>query len=118
MSLELLNSFVAVICFLSGGMSFLTGFLLLYDDRGLNKWLSSFLLMLAGISIISAGFEALGFGNFKYLRLGVLFFQTIVGFVAAILVRQYLTRRDIEKTKRELAKIEEKLRKAKEEEDE
>ena len=118
MSITILNSFVAVICFLAGGMSFLTGFLLIHDDRKLDRWLCSVLLMLGGLAVIAAGFEALGFSKSKYARLGVLLFQGIVGIAAVFLVREYLIRRDIEIGKRELAKIEEKIKQAKEEENE
>lgn len=88
------NSFLALICFLAGSISFLNGYSLLFDDRELNRQLPSSLLMLAGINIISEGFFILGFRGFKYIQVIVLVFQITVGVISTLLIREYRKKRD------------------------
>lgn len=115
--ISVVNSFLSLICLLAGTVNFLNGYLLLHDDRALNRMLTSFLLMFTGINIAAEGFVLLGFKNFQYLQLGVLVFQVAVGAISTILIRDYQLMRSQKIIEREIKKEEGKkcLRNKKEE---
>ena len=104
---DVLRYAIAFICCVAGGTSFVNGILFFYDDRKLNRWLSSFLLILAGLSIISTGLWILGIEFFKLVLVTISFLQGVIGIVSIFLIREYRVQRMVEMQKRELKKTEE-----------
>lgn len=102
----IIKSSIALMLFIAGSTTFLNGYFLLYDDRKLNRYLSSLLLMLNGGNIILGGFKVLGFDIFAYFQFAMIIFQTIVGILSTILIQEYRIIRDAKIGERKIIEVE------------
>lgn len=84
------SAVLSLLCFMFGLTIFVCGFLLIQDERKLNRWVLSFLLMLIGLYFMSEGFILLGFKNFQLIQPAILAFMAVVGVVSTLLVRQHI----------------------------
>lgn len=104
-NIPFIKSFIALIFFLLGLLVFHNGYqLMMFDERKLNQWVLSILLMVIGIYFVSEGLYLIGIKEFKVLQPAVIFFAGVVSVVSTYLVKEHAGRRDEIKLNRAIKK--------------
>lgn len=79
----------AALLFLAGFVSILSGASLVFDDRKLNKYLFSYVVMNSGVMLIYDGLKILGFSRFEKLKTSTLVIQVFLGLLSIIFIWAY-----------------------------
>jgi hypothetical protein len=85
-SLPFNQSGYAFLLFFAGLISIINGFSLIFDNRKLNQYLSSTLLINNGLMLIFDGFYRLGHYKFGYIKITTLVIQVFISFLSLLLV--------------------------------
>lgn len=76
----------ASLLFVTGLVSILNGCSLFFNDRKLNKFLSSTLLINSGAMLIYDSLNLIGYRRFESLKISTLFIQVIIGILSIFFV--------------------------------
>jgi len=88
-SLPFNQSGYAFLLFFAGLISIINGFSLIFDNRKLNQYLSSTLLINNGLMLIFDGFYRLGHYKFGYIKITTLVIQVFISFLSLLLIWSY-----------------------------
>lgn len=89
MSLPFNQSGYAFLLFFAGLISVVNGFSLIFDNRKLNRYLSSTLLINSGLMLICDGLDRIGYTRFDNLKATTLVIQVFIGFLSLFFVWGY-----------------------------
>lgn len=76
----------AFLLFFAGTVSIVNGTALFFNDRKLNKWLTSTLLINGGVMLIYDGLNIIGYPKFDAVKVSTLIVQTFIGILSIFLV--------------------------------
>lgn len=94
----------AFLLFFAGLISIVNGFSLIFDNRKLNQYLSSSLLMNNGLMLIFDSFDKIGYDKFENIKVSTLIIQVIISFLSLFLVWGYWHERNAKLKEREKEK--------------
>lgn len=84
----------AFLLFFAGLISVVNGISLIFDERKLNKYLSSTLLVNSGVMLIFDSLHKIGYPKFGYVKVSTLVVQLCVSFLSLFLVWGHNYERD------------------------
>jgi uncharacterized membrane protein len=85
-SLPFNQSGYAFLLFFAGLISIINGFSLIFDNRKLNQYLSSTLLINNGLMLLFDSFNKIGYDKFDNMKISTLIIQIIISFLSLFLV--------------------------------
>ena len=94
MPLTIDNSGYIFLLFFAGLISIVNGIFLFFDDRKLNKYLSSTLLINSGIMLIFDSLNKFGYQKFGYVKVSTLVIQVFISFLSLFLVWEHYDERN------------------------
>ncbi len=94
MPLTIDNSGYIFLLFFAGLISIVNGIFLFFDDRKLNKYLSSTLLINSGIMLIFDSLNKFGYQKFGYVKVSTLVIQVFISFLSLFLVWEHYYERN------------------------
>ena len=94
MPLTIDNSGYILLLFFAGLISIVNGIFLFFDDRKLNKYLSSTLLINSGIMLIFDSLNKFGYQKFGYIKVSTLVIQVFISFLSLFLVWEHYYERN------------------------